>query len=140
MVLEADRPRLAALKVDDFLEPRPEAGEVAGGAGVGPRLLRLRGDAGHFLDEFRRKLDGAIVGAADFAYIRRGVGVELLALDLAEEFANLRVGDAFVAEAGEQRELLGPVGGAVARHVGTLVPAQHRGTGAEHPSFFPAAD
>ena len=141
---EPDRVGLLPLELHDLVENRLEARVVVLLLGLFPHLLRLRGDAGQLLDERLRNLGGAVEGAAQLADVRRGVGFgvahQFRRLDRREQFADLRVGELLVREAGEERHLLAAQRPTLGRHVRLVVPAQHPGAGVDDTQFLAAAD
>ena len=129
-----------ALQDEDVVEVGCEFFEVVVCACVFPGLVRECRGLGEFFGEGRGYFPGFLyvfLEAADDVLVvvcerleGRGAGE---GLDVVVE----GVGDeAFVGEAGEERELVGPVLDAFGRHVGHLVPAEEGADAAEQGELF----
>ena len=126
----ADGLRLLALQADHRLQKRPERGEVVVLAGLLPRLLAQHGGAGQLLDQALRQLHLAVHAAfqvADhYGRVRGAIAGKRTFGQLTHVGDKLRIGPAAVEQAGNGRELLGPIFPGGRRQLRPLVPSQGR--------------
>ena len=114
-----------ALQRQDLLEPRAEQRELVFRPRFGPDFLRLRGNAGEFLDQpcgdFRR----AIVTATQFPHVGRFERIGRCG-HFRKPFADSWVGRFLMRNRCQDRHLIAAKTRPAARHVRLLIPLKHR--------------